>query len=224
MQTGKKGVSFIGSLTLMATLIIFHSFFMENVSVRQLSMTFVYIMIALATDSYKGVIDLVERLWSINNNGDTADEKFALIKSFLQINVTKWDKYNNLYSEIVNNQKGISALRRYLMRIPKGTISLKQFIWIIGYIVYSVFSPEMIMTINPAVDFLIDLGGLAFFLFTGSSVIGLREFMGDIFESIKPMKNKSVKQALQLLESQIIYGSQHYSFLKNKINIKHEEK
>lgn len=220
MRSNKKGVSFIGSLTMMLTLILFHTFFMENISIRQLFMTFIYIMIALATNDYKGVIDLVERVWHINNNGDTDDEKFALIKSFLQINVTRWDKYNNMYDQIVNEKKGAGAFSRYLMRIPKGTISLKQFVWILGYIIYSVFSPNMII-INPGIEFLVDLGGLAFFLFTGSSVIGLREFMGDIFESIK--KGKPVKQALQLLESQIIYGSGTYGFFKNRINIKEKD-
>lgn len=208
----------------MLTLILFHSFFMENISIRQLSMTFVYIIIALATDTYKGVIDLVERVWNINDNGDSPDEKFALIKSFLAINVTRWDKYNNLYDQIVEGNKGVGPLKRYLMRIPKGVISLKQFIWILAYIVYSVFTPDIIIVVSPAIDFLIDLGGLSFFLFTGSSVIGLRDFMVDIFESVKTVKGKTVKQSLQLLESQIIYGSRQYGFLKNKINLKQEEK
>ena len=187
-------------------------------------MTFVYIIIALATDTYKGVFDLVERVWNINDNGDSPDEKFALIKSFLAINVTRWDKYNNLYDQIVEGKEGAGALKRYLMRIPKGVISLKQFIWILAYIVYSVFTPDLILVVSPAIDFLIDLGGLSFFLFTGSNVIGLREFMIDIFESVKTVDGKTVKQSLQLLESQIIYGSRQYGFLKNKINLKQEEK
>lgn len=186
-------------------------------------MTFVYIIIALATDNYRGVIDLVEGVWNINENGDTPDEKFALIKSFLAINVSRWDKYNNLYDQIVEGNKGVGALKRYLMRIPKGVISLKQFIWIIAYIVYGVYTPDVIMNVGPAIDFLIDLGGLSFFLFTGSTVIGLREFMVDIFQSVKKVKGKSVKQSLQLLESQIIYGSRQYGFLKNKINLKRKE-
>lgn len=204
----------------MLTLILFHSFFIDNISVRQLTMTFVYIIIALATNSYRGVIDLIERVWNINDNGDTPDEKFALIKSFIAINVTRWDKYNNLYEQIVKGNKGVGSLKRYLMRIPKGVISLKQFIWILAYIVYSVFTPDFIIGTSPEIDFLIDLGGLSFFLFTGSSVIGLGEFMIDIFESVKPVKGKSAKQSLQLLESQIIYGSRQYGFLKNKINLK----
>lgn len=221
MRSNKKGVSFIGALTLMLTLILFHTFFMEHISIRQLGMTFIYIMIALATDNYKGLIDLIERVWNINNNGDTDIEKLALIKSFLAINVTRWDKYNNLYDHIVNEKESRGALKSYLLRIPRGTISLKQFIWILAYIVYSVFSPEGLFEINPAIEFLVNLGGLAFFLYTGSSVVGLRDFMVDIFESIK--KGVPVKQALQLLESQIIYGSGTYGFFKNKIKIKEKE-
>lgn len=188
-------------------------------------MMFVYIIIALATNNYNGIVGLIERIWNINGNGDTEQEKFALIKSFLSINVSRWDKYNNLYKQIVEGKKGSSALKRYLMRIPKGTISLKQFIWILAYIIYAVFSPDMIMITNPEVEFLINLIGLAFFLFTGSSVIGLGDFMEDIFESIKGKGDKNtVKQSLQLLESQIIYGSRTYGFLKNKIKLKKEEK
>jgi hypothetical protein len=195
---------------------------MEHISPRQLSMTFVYIFIALATDNYKGVVDLVDTIWTINGNGDTEDEKFALIKSFIQINVTRWDKYNNMYDQIVEGKEGVGAFKRYFMRIPRGVISLKQFLWILGYIVYSVFTP-LLIEFDPAADFLIDLCGLGFFLFTGSSVIGLGAFMGDMFETIKVVKGKTVKQSLQLLESQIIFDSRRYGFLKNKVNLKRKE-
>lgn len=184
-------------------------------------MTGIYILIALATDTHKGVLRIVERLWSINGNGESDEEKFLLIKSFLEINVTRWDKYWRLYEDIVNGRK-LSSTKMYLKRIPKGSIDFKQFIWILAYILYCVFIPDPFM--SDSLNFLIDFLSLGFFLFTGSKVIGLGAFMGNIFEAIKIGNEKRIKQSLQLIESQIVYGARHFGYLKSKIKLKQEEK
>ncbi len=214
MVAERKGVSFIGAMTLMITLIGFQDFYMCHVTIRQLIMTLLYIMIALASDDHKGILQIVERLWSIGRNGEEDENKFLLIKSFLEINVTKWDKYWKLYDNIVKGEKH-STLKMYLAKIPKGSISLKQFMWILVYILYCVFIPDPIM--SDALNFLVDFGSLGFFLFTGSKVIGLGDFMSNIFEAIKIGNEKKIKQALQLIESQIIYGARHFGYLKSKI-------
>lgn len=221
MRSSKKGVTFIGALTLMFTLMFFHPFFLEHISTRYILMSFAYIFIALAMDNYKGIDKVIEGIWNINGNGDSEGENFDLIKSFLQINVAKWDTINTLYGEIVNGDEKTSALKRYLMRIPLGRITLKQFIWVLGYIVFGVYSNDMMSPFNnEGLHFIIDLFGLSYFIYTGSKVIGIGDFMGDIFQAIKPVKSKSIKQSLQLLESQIIFGARHYGFLKNKLKEK----
>lgn len=214
MTIEKKGVSFIGAMTLMFTLIIFQDFFISNIESRQMFMLFVYIFIALASENYKGILRLVERLWLINGNGDAEREKFLLIKSFLEINVTRWNRYWRLYENIVNGEK-TSLWKIYIQKITKGSIDLKQFLWIFGYIVYCVFIPDPIL--KDALNFIIDLCSLGFFLFTGSKVIGLGAFMGNIFEAIKIGKEDHIKQCLKLLESQIIYGAVNFAYLKSKI-------
>ena len=217
MMTERRGVSFIGAITLMFTLIIFQDFFIHNIESRQLFMVCVYILIALASENYRGVLRLVERLWMINGNGDKDRDKFLLIKSFLEINVSRWDKYWRLYQDIVNKKKK-SILKMYLLKIPKGSIDLKQFLWIFGYIIYCVFIPDPIM--SQGLNFLIDFLSLGFFLFTGSKVIGLGAFMGNIFEAVKIGDEDHIKQSLQLIESQIIYGSRHFGYLKTRIKLK----
>jgi len=224
MSYSRKGVTFIGAISLMLTLIFFHPFFLEHISVRHILMTFAYIFIALAMDNYNGIGEVIEGIWNINDNGDSPDEKFALIKSFLQINVSRWDTINSMYGEIVNNSKRTNALKRYLMRIPLGRISLKQFIWILGYIIFGVYTSDAMLSINnDGLHFVIDLFGLAYFIYSGSKVIGIGEFMGDIFQAIKPVKGKSNKLSMQLLESQIIFGARHFAFLKKKIKLKKKE-
>jgi len=220
MQTIKKGMSFIGALTLMTTLISLHSFFLINISSRSLIMIMVYICIALASDDYSGIIDMVERIWSINDNGDGDDEKLQLIKSFVQHNVIRWTKYWDLYGEVVNGDKRNSKVKTVLYKIPNGRINIKQFMWILLYIVYSVYFPDALLGLGEEFCFFVDLIGLSFFIFTGSNVIGMETFMTNIFEAIKPVDNKTVKQSLQLLESEIIYGARQYGFFKNKINLK----
>ena len=220
MQTGKKGMSFIGALTLMITLISLHRFFLINIEARNLLMVFVYICIALASDDYRGLVNLVERIWSINDNGDTDDEKLQLIKSFTQHNVARWVKYFELYGEIVNGNKRNSKVKTILFRIPNGRINIRQFLWIILYVLYAVYFPGALLGLGEEFCFFVDLVGLSFFIFTGSSVIGMETFMTNIFEAIKPVKDKTVKQSLQSLESEIIYGARQYGFMKNKIDLK----
>ena len=224
MQTTKKGMSFIGAITLMATLISLHNFFVISISTRSLLMIFVYICIALASDDYSGIVDLIERVWSINSNGDTDDRKLQLIRSFLQHNVARWVKYWELYGEIVNKERSSNKIKTILFKIPKGRINLKQFLWILLYIVYCVYFPRALLGLGEEFCFFVDLTGLSFFIFTGSSVIGMEIFMSNIFEAIKPSDINDVRQSLNLLESEIIYGSRTYGFFKNKIDIKKENK
>jgi len=219
-MTERRGVSFIGAIALMITLVVFQDYFILNMDSRQIFMVCMYILIALASDSYKGVLRLVERLWTITGNGNSEDGQFELIKSFLEINVTRWDKYWRLYEDIVNGKKH-SSLKMYLLKIPKGSIDLKQFLWIFGYILYCVYIPASF--ISEGLNFLIDFIGLGFFLFTGSKVIGLGDFMGNIFEAVKIGKEKKIKQCLRLIESQIIYGSRHFGYLKSRISLKKED-
>lgn len=183
-------------------------------------MILVYICIALASDDYTGIIKMVERVWSINDNGDNDDEKLQLIKSFVHHNVSRWVKYWNLYEEVVEDSKHSSKLKTFLLRIPTGRINIKQFLWIISYILYAAYFPDIIPGFEEGFYFFIDLIGLSLFIFTGSSVIGMEVFMTNIFEAIKPVKDKTVRQSLQSLEAEIIYGAQHYGFMKNKINLK----
>ena len=222
MSTSKRGITFIGALTMMFTLIFFHQFFMVNMSIQSLSMCFVYIIIGLATENRRGVAALTQQIWSITNNGGSEKERFELIKSFIRINVNKWDKYWNLWQEVIDNKKKDNALKRYFLKIQKGTLSLVQFLWILAYMIFSIFtSPTYAFGLTEPINFLIDLAGLAFFIYTGSRVIGVGDFMTNIFESLKT--EGQIKQNLQLLESEIIFGARHYGFLKDKIDFKEEK-
>lgn len=223
MQIRKKGMSFIGALTLMVTLVSLHQFFLVNISQKNLLMIIVYICIALVSDDYSGIINMVERIWSINDNGDEDDEKLQLIKSFTQHNVVRWVKYWNLYGEIVNGDEKHNKIKTILYKIPNGRINIKQFLWILSYIMYAVYFPDTLLGLGEEFCFFIDLVGLSFFIFTGSSVIGMETFVTNIFEAIKPVKDKTVRQSLQSLESEIIYGGRQYGFFKNKINLKRGE-
>ena len=100
------------------------------------------------------------------------------------------------------------------MRIPRGSLSLAQFLWIAFYIIYHVFKPHILMLsfITPDINFIIDFVGLGFFIITSSNVIGTEEFLKILFESIKPEEKETVEHTLRLLESNIIYGAREYGF------------
>ena len=151
MNSGRKGVTFISSIALFTTLIVFHNI-LDFIDLRCLLMSIAYVFIALALDTHKGIINFIERIWNINQNGEADIEKFVLIKSFIALNVNKWDRYWQLYQEIVNGKK-VSTFKRYLLKIPKGTISLKQFIWILGYITFNVLRHNEIIPFISGLDY-----------------------------------------------------------------------
>jgi len=222
MARKKRGISFLGAMTILIAVTIIHPLIEGGVVTQHMSpitvmMMILYFMIGLATDRYDGVSDMVERVWQISNNGDTDNEKFKLIKSFIEINVYKWDAYWSLYQEIVEGKEKTGRAKRAILKIPKGSISMAQFSWIMAYIVYNIVKGKFFPMFDQDIAFIIDFIGLGYFVITSSSVIGMKEFMTNVFKSLRGEDN--VKQALNLLESHIIFGARQYGFLKGKIDL-----
>jgi hypothetical protein len=215
----KAGIGFVGVMTILFTFLFFHSFIYghpvtEHLETSAIIMIFVYFIVGLAVQRQKGIHDMVDRIMYIRNNGYPAAEQLQLIRSFIEINVNKWVQYWHLYQEIVQGKEIKGKIKRLLMRIPRGSLSLGQFVWIMIYILYNVFKPQITLLafITPDMTFVIDIMGLGFFIITSSNVIGTEEFLKIIFESIRPDEEKSVEQTLRLIESNIIYGAREYGF------------
>ena len=180
-------------------------------------MVFLYFTIALATERVTGIPDLIERIWYIIKNERESDgDAFELIKAFIEINVSKWNKYFMLWEEIVVGNKKKERLKSLMTRIPAGSISILQFVWIVGYVVYHIIRKSILPElITDEYVFLIDFVGLGFFILTSGNVIGLKSFMVNVFECFSGEKN--VTQALSMLEAQIVVGARHYGFLKGRL-------
>ena len=227
----KKGISFVSTIMLLIMLGIFYNVFpvdniLRNLSEREIFMVVIYFLIALATEDYLGVGDLTERIWSIKNNGDSDDEKILYIKSFLEVNVAQWDKYWNMYEEVVNGKsiRG-SKIKYYVFKIPKGVVNLKQLVWIIAYMIYNIFKVELSVVIPIiGLDYLIDWMFLVFVAYVSGTIVHLSKFMHNMFDAIKPSSEKNVKQSLSLLESNIVFGASQYGFLKGRIDVKEKLK
>lgn len=186
-------------------------------------------IIGLASVDWKPISMLVERIWSLNcTNGVTDDSKLQTIRAYIAINVIQWDKYWRLYQEICENKSGLwttkQKVKEQVLRIPRGTLSLEQFVWIMCYVTYNVLQNAGFIPFLPdeftAINFLIDIAGLGFFSYTSGVVIGMGKFMTKIFESIRPTSERDVKDSLRLLEQHIIFGARHYGFLRDMMDIK----
>jgi hypothetical protein len=202
-------------------MIVFHEFIyghsvFEHMSVSTAVMVFIYVIVGLSIDKHNGVCDLVDRILYIQGNGDSEDSKLQLIKSFVEINVNKWVAYWHLYEEIVQGKKSSGRIGRLCTRTLKGSLSFVQFTWIICYVIFNVFRShiEIFVLITPDLSFVIDFVGLGFFILTSGDILGTKEFMTILFESIRPESDKTVTQTLKLLESNIIYGARQYGFMK----------
>lgn len=230
----RKGISFTTCMTIYFTLIVFHDIFHQGTEnpLSQTTIFFIglYMFIGLASRDYRPIGMLVERVWSLNcAEGVDPNSKLQTIRAYLSINVSQWNKYWRLWQEIVEDKEGLwtwkQKLKEQILRIPKGSLSLVQFVWIVGYITYNVLEGNGYLPFLPpefADDFrfLIDILGLGFFSYTSGIVIGLNKFMNKIFESIKPSSEREVTESLRLLEQHIIYGARHYGFLRDMIDIK----
>lgn len=226
MARFKLGISFLGTVTLFLTMIVFHEFIyghsvFEHMGISTVAMIFIYMIVGLSIDKHKGVSDLVDRILYIQNNGDSEDAKLQLIKSFVEINVNKWVSYWHLYEEIVQGKKKSGRFGRLFSRVYRGSLSFAQFIWIICYVIFNVFRGhvELLTVITTDMNFIIDFVGLGFFILTSGDILGTKEFMTVLFESIKPGDDKTVTATLKLLESNIIYGARQYGFMKKDYHI-----
>lgn len=213
----KVGIGFTGVMMILISFLFLHQLIYGHpVSIHlgtpAIFMICVYFIVGLAMQRQKGIYDMVDRIMYIRNNGYPAAEQLQLIRSFIEINVNKWVQYWHLYQEIVQGKEIKGKLKRVLMRIPRGSLSLGQFLWIAFYIVYNVFRPDVLPFITDGMTFVIDFIGLGFFIIISSNVIGTEQFLRIIFESIRPEEKKSVEQTLRLLESNIIYGAREYGF------------
>ena len=223
MEITKKGISFSSALAIMITLVVFNNL-LDFMSARSLLMTLAYVFMALALETHKGLLEFIERIWYISKNGEEDNEKFLLIKSFIELSVNKWDEYWQLYQEIANGAKRSRGIVRYLKKIPGGTINLKQLIWILMYMTFNVFMfHELIPIPEPVVTFLLDVYGLSFFVYTGSRIVGMRAFMTNLFKVVNPKEEENVRQILQSLESAIMLGARNYGYLKKRCITKKEK-
>ncbi|MCP4651578.1 MAG: hypothetical protein GY853_16060 [PVC group bacterium] len=215
----KKGIGFFGVVMLIITVFIFHdlSGAVINLSPKAILMTIIYFIIALASDDYAGIENMINRVWATSKSNRQAELKLQLIRSFISVNVVKWHKYFVMYQDICKDIKPEKYFRviDILMKIPKGIVSFKQFLWIMAYVSYNLFKSSIFVFVTNDADFLIDLVGIGFFMYTSSSVIGMDNFMSNIFDAIKPseLSIENVEFSLGLLEDQIIFGAHTYGFL-----------
>ncbi|KKN34025.1 hypothetical protein LCGC14_0797860 [marine sediment metagenome] len=234
----RRGIGFTTTMGIYFTLIIFHKMFYPEASESPLGlntsiMIGIYMLIGLASIDYKPISLMIERVWNMNCEiGVTNDSKLQTIKAYIAMNVTQWNKYNRLYAQIVAGDKNAiwtagDRFRELLLRIPKGRLNIKQFIWIAGYLTYNVIKANGYLPFLPVeysdIDFLVDFIGIGFFAFTSGTVIGLGSFMGKIFESIKPSNIIIVEESLRLVEQNIIFGARHFGFLRDVVEMKCEE-
>lgn len=220
MIYNKKGIGFLGVCVLITVSFIFQdmSGAAIHLSHKAILITIMYFIIALASDDYAGIEDMINRVWAYSKSKQDANMKLQLIKSFINVNVAKWHKYWVMYQKVCKPEmykpEKYEKLKDFLLRIPRGTVSFKQFLWIMAYVSYNLFRSSIFTFVNNDIDFLIDLFGIGFFMFTSGSVIGMNYFMANMFDAIKPSANdiETVEYSLSLLESQIIYGARQYGF------------
>lgn len=224
----QKTIKFSGAASIIFTIIGFVMYYGDDFAnqyfgVRTMFMTIVYVFLALVSENVKGIDTLIKQVWEINCSDMDDDSKLSLIKVFLEKNVITWVKYWQLFQLIVNGKKEFgsswSKTKRIFMRIPRGEMNFFQFCWVFVYVIYNVLLGGNFFQISEPIDFLINIGGLGFFLFSTGGIISIGTFMKNVFESIKPSSEKEVKYSLELLETNIIFAARHYGFLKNKIDI-----
>jgi len=230
----RKGIKFISAMILFISIFVLHNILYGGSSVGLVDLKttvfiFIYILIGLALRDYKGMSMMIERIWSLNCMTETqdAEARLSLIKSYIELNVKQWNKYCRIYNAIVNGDikqwNTWQKIKEIIIRIPTGELSLKQFLWILGYLAFNIFQDQgYFPPITESYELLIDFGGLGFFMFTSGTVIGMQVFMQDIFRSIAPSTLRKAEESLILLETHIIYGARYFGFLRNMVDIKCE--
>ena len=150
----------------------------------------------------------------------------ANIKSYIAIHVTQWNRYYQMWQDIINGKEDSwtwkDEISDQLKRIPNGSLNLTQICWIIVYIVYNLIRVNGYFEFLPLsfifnFDFIFDIISLSFFSYTSGIVLGMNKFMNNIFISVKPIGEKEIVERLSILKEHIIGGAGRFGFLRDII-------
>lgn len=234
----KKGLSFTSAMLLFITVFVLHYIDLTFigitgtkegilVNIKTVIMIFIYIMSGLALRDYKGLEEMIEGVWDINKIDEPNQEhKLRLVKSYIEMKIHQWYNYWILFDIIVNeNEKAVwnrkARIKDTLMRVPRGELNIKQFMWIVVYLIFNIlqaqgYFPPFTLQYELPIDFTC----LGLFMFTSGKVIGLNSYMKDMFKTIAPSDVNKAYDSLRLLEAQIKFGTLFGGLLKHV----HEEK
>ncbi|MCP4762588.1 MAG: hypothetical protein GY870_12480 [archaeon] len=233
----KKGISFTTSLTIYISLFLMYDLFnpipiAAQIGTKTIAMVGIYMIIGLASRDYDAIGVFVERIWSLNcTNGVKENIKMANIKSYIAIYIAQWNRYWRMWQDINNGVEDTwtwkDEVSDQLKRIPKGSLSLTQITWIIGYVIYNLVRISGYLDLTPLgvlFDFhiIFDIVSLSFFSYTSGIVLGMDKFMSNIFESVKPVGETEIIERLSILKEHIIGGARRFGFLRDMIEFECE--
>lgn len=177
----------------------------------------IYLVRALVSENAKGIEGKFNTVWDIvvSPNIET-DYKFELVKGHIKTAVSKWVHYWNEFGIIVLGDATLKTkwrrLKELWKRILEGEINEGQIIWVFLYLVYTLIVTANIWEIPRPYDIIINMAFLVVLLYASSNVIGLGQFLIDVFTTLA-FGEGEIESKLFELENVIRDGCQSYYFL-----------
>jgi len=185
--------------------------------VRLIGLSCLYIILALFSDDYRGIGEMFDQVWKIQQTEIPDDEKLDLIKNFLESAVADWYHYWVKFQTIANGKEPLTKKAEKLgcifKRIVKGEISLFQGIWIFMYLVYSILLASGVIAIEGPYDIILSIGFLLIILFASGNIKGITKFLEEVFRALKVESQDQIKGKLRVIESLIMNASKNYYFI-----------
>jgi len=216
-RTIKANGALILVTSLITYLIAYIGLFDEFYFVRLIGLSCLYIVLALFSDDYRGIGEMFDQVWKINQTSIPDDEKLELIRNFLEAATADWYHYWLLFQTTANglapHTKKAQKIGDIFKRITKGEISLFQGLWIFMYLVYSILLSSGVVAIEGPYDIILSIGFLLIILFASGNIKGITKFLEEIFRALKVENADQIKGKLRVIESLIMNASKNYYFI-----------
>lgn len=220
-QWKTKTIPFSGAMTLIVSIFVFVFYYYDIFPddffvIRVFGLSTIYTFLSLVSNNSKEILKkTIEQVWDISRtDGITPKERKDIILNFLEIAVSRWNKYWIMFQKIVLGNEPLQTkkekLKNLISQIFKGEINIFQAIWIFTYLVYSILIGANIFQIPGPIDFLVNIGFFLVILFESGSIIGIGKFIMTLFETMSFESVKEVGAQLATLERLIMNGSKAY--------------
>jgi len=172
-----------------------------------------YVLISLTSENLKGIEELVSQIWNVNERKNMDDwEKISIIQTAIEHTVEQWWKF----WVVITGDKPKTGTKT-VKGIYKGSISIFQYFWILGYFIYTVIIETNSFAISLPINIMLQAIFFTILEISAGDVKGIGEFVKKIYEEVKTADEKKANKHIKIVETLLKQLCHKYYFIQKVI-------